>query len=63
MAGKCRKVAFRSHENGKPVSKNRVYQLRDGIFEAILDKFYTDPTLVAMEKKPLWACILLPIVD
>ena len=34
-------------ENGVPVSKNKVYQLRDGIFEAILDKFYVDPTLVA----------------
>lgn len=34
-------------EDGKPVAKNRVYQLRDGIFEAILDKFYTDPTLIA----------------
>lgn len=34
-------------ENGKPVAKNKVYQVRDGIFEAILDKFYTDPTMVA----------------
>jgi 2-oxoisovalerate dehydrogenase E1 component len=34
-------------ENGKPVSKTRAYQLRDGIFEAILDKFYVDPTLIA----------------
>jgi 2-oxoisovalerate dehydrogenase E1 component len=34
-------------ENGQPVSKTRVYQLRDGIFEAIIDKFYTDPTLIA----------------
>lgn len=34
-------------EDGKPVSKARVLQLRDAIFEAILDKFYTDPTLVA----------------
>jgi 2-oxoisovalerate dehydrogenase E1 component len=34
-------------EGGKPVSKNKVYQLRDGIFEAIFDKFHTDPTLVA----------------
>ncbi len=33
--------------DGKPVSKNKVYQLRDGIFEAVLDKFYTDPTLIA----------------
>ena len=34
-------------KDGKPVSKNRVYQLRDGIFEAIIDRFYKDPTLVA----------------
>jgi 2-oxoisovalerate dehydrogenase E1 component len=34
-------------ENGKPHSTVKTYQLRDGIFEAILDKFYTDPTLVA----------------
>ena len=34
-------------QDGKPVSKNKVYQLRDGIFEAILDKFYIDPTLAA----------------
>ena len=33
--------------NGKPYSKVKAYQLRDGIFEAILDRFYTDPTLVA----------------
>lgn len=38
------RVAF---QDGKPVSKNRVFQLRDGIFEAIMDKFYTDPTLIA----------------
>jgi 2-oxoisovalerate dehydrogenase E1 component len=34
-------------QEGKPVPKNRVYQLRDGIFEALLDKFYVDPTLIA----------------
>ncbi len=33
-------------QDGQLVSKNKVYQLRDGIFEAIIDKFYTDPTLV-----------------
>jgi len=33
--------------NMQTVSKSRIYQLRDGIFEAILDKFYVDPTLVA----------------
>jgi len=34
-------------ENDKPVSKLKLYQLRDAIFEALLDKFYTDPTLIA----------------
>ena len=33
--------------NGKPVSKNKVYQLRDALFEAIADRFYQDPTRVA----------------
>ncbi len=33
--------------DGKPVPKVKVYQLRDAIFEAILDKFYVDPTLIA----------------
>jgi 2-oxoisovalerate dehydrogenase E1 component len=33
--------------NGKPFSKAKIYQLRDGIFEAIIDRFYKDPTLVA----------------
>jgi len=31
---------------GKPVSKNKVYQVRDGLFEAIIDKFYKDPTII-----------------
>jgi 2-oxoisovalerate dehydrogenase E1 component len=34
-------------ENGKQLSKTRVFTLRDGIFEAILHRFYTDPTMVA----------------
>ncbi len=34
-------------ENGKPVSKNKMYQYRDGIFEAALHRFKTDPTMVA----------------
>ena len=41
------KKARSAYEDGKPVPKARVYQLRDGLFEAIIDKFYTDPTLVA----------------
>lgn len=43
----ARKTRFAFDENGKPVAKNKVYQLRDGLFEAILDKFYEDPTLAA----------------
>ena len=42
-----KKTRFAFDENGRPVSKNKMYQLRDGLFEAILDKFYEDPTLVA----------------
>jgi len=38
---------FYLDKEGKPVSKIRQYQLRDGIFEAIIDRFYKDPTLVA----------------
>jgi 2-oxoisovalerate dehydrogenase E1 component len=32
---------------GKELPKGKVVQLRDGIFEAIIHAFYTDPTLVA----------------
>lgn len=34
-------------QDGKPVSKIKAFQYRDAIFEAILDKFYVDPTLIA----------------
>ena len=34
-------------KDGKPVSKLKQFGLRDGLFEAILDKFYEDPTLIA----------------
>ena len=40
------KVRYAFDDKGKPVSKNKVYQLRDGLFEAIIHRFYTDPTLV-----------------
>lgn len=36
-----------AYKDGKLVSKNRVFQFRDALFEAIIDKFYVDPTLVA----------------
>ena len=41
------KERFAFDETGKPVSKAKAYVLRDGIFEAIIDRFYKDPTLVA----------------
>jgi len=34
-------------KDGKDVPKMKVYQLRDGLFEAIIDRFYKDPTLIA----------------
>jgi len=43
----ARKERFAFDKSGKPVSKNKVYQYRDAIFEAVLDGFCTDPTLVA----------------
>ncbi len=43
----AKKERFAFDKDGKAVSKNRVYQLRDAIFEAINDKFYEDPTLIA----------------
>ncbi len=41
------KERFYKDKEGKPVSKARLYQFRDGIFEAIIDRFYKDPTLAA----------------
>ena len=41
------KERFFKDKEGKPVSKARLYQLRDGIFEAVIDRFYKDPTLAA----------------
>ena len=42
-----RKERLHLDKDGKPVSKNRIYQFRDGLFEAIIDKYYEDPTLVS----------------
>jgi len=41
------KERFYKDKEGKTVSKIKLYQLRDGIFEAIIDRFYKDPTLAA----------------
>jgi len=43
----AKKERFAFDKDGKPFSKLKQYQLRDGIFEAIIDRFYKDPTLVA----------------
>lgn len=43
----ARKKRFAFDENGKPYSANRLYTYRDGIFEAMMHRFYTDPTMVA----------------
>ena len=34
-------------QDGKPVPKMKVYNIRDGIFEALLYRFAIDPTMVA----------------
>jgi len=44
IAGKER---FAFDADGKPFSKMKQYQLRDGIFEAIIDRFYKDGSLIA----------------
>ncbi len=42
-----RKNRFAFDEKGRPFSKMKQYQLRDGLFEAIADRFYKDASLVA----------------
>ena len=42
----AKKERYGFDAEGKLVSKNKVFQLRDGLFEAIIDKFYKDPTLI-----------------
>jgi 2-oxoisovalerate dehydrogenase E1 component len=41
------KERFYKDKDGNMFSKVKLYQLRDGIFEAIIDRFYKDPTLAA----------------
>ncbi|GHV84436.1 pyruvate dehydrogenase E1 subunit beta [Spirochaetia bacterium] len=44
LAGKAR-YAF--DESGKPVSKNKLFQYRDALFEAMLYRYVEDPTMAA----------------
>ena len=41
------KIRYAYDAKGKEVSKMKMYNIRDGIFEAIIAKFYEDPTLIA----------------
>ena len=41
------KIRTAKDANGKPVSKMKMYNIRDGLAEPIIDKFYDDPTLIA----------------
>ncbi|MBI4978286.1 MAG: dehydrogenase [Spirochaetes bacterium] len=41
------KARYGLDEKGKPLSKNKIYALRDGLFEAMIHRFYEDPTMVA----------------
>ncbi|MGN1080454.1 MAG: thiamine pyrophosphate-dependent enzyme [Acutalibacteraceae bacterium] len=43
----ARAVRYAYDENGKPVPKLKCYNIRDAIFEAIMDKYYEDPTLIS----------------
>ncbi|MEN8229553.1 MAG: thiamine pyrophosphate-dependent enzyme [Bacteroidota bacterium] len=43
----ARKERYAFDKKGKPFSAMKQYQFRDGIFEAIVDRFYKDSTLVA----------------
>ena len=42
-----RKERFAFDAAGEPFSANKLYTFRDGIFEAMMHRFYTDPTMVA----------------
>ncbi len=41
------KIRIALDEDGKPVSKMKAYNIRDGISESLIDKYYEDPTLIS----------------
>ena len=43
----AKQARYAYDDKGKMVPKLKQYNIRDGIFEAIIDKFYTDPTLIS----------------
>jgi 2-oxoisovalerate dehydrogenase E1 component len=42
-----KKARYAFDENGKEISKTKVLSIRDALFEAMLYRFYEDPTMVA----------------
>lgn len=42
-----KKARFAYDADGKPIGKNKLFQFKDAVFESVIDKFYTDPTLIA----------------
>ncbi len=42
----AKKNRYAYDKDGKEIAAIRLYSIRDGLFEAIFDKFYVDPTLV-----------------
>ncbi len=42
-----KKERYAFDEHGKAFSANKLYTYRDGIFEAMIHRFYTDPTMIA----------------
>ncbi|MDR3644530.1 MAG: thiamine pyrophosphate-dependent enzyme [Clostridia bacterium] len=43
----AKKARFALDADGKALPKLKVFNIRDGLFEAIIDKYYTDPTLIS----------------
>ena len=41
------KIRTATDKDGKPVSKMKMYNVCDALFEPIIDKYYDDPTLIA----------------
>ncbi len=55
----AKKERFAFDAQGKPVSKAKVFQLRDAIFEAIIDRFYKDSSLIAYGEKTVTGAVHL----
>lgn len=43
----AKKSRYGYDQNGKPLSSTKVYAIRDAIFEAMIHRFYKDPTMIA----------------